>query len=110
MVRRLDNRKESTVASSVLAPLRQGKPVVLIVDDPRLPKRKRIEKPLLFLTPESLFGAPSTKLLASLQTHGCEVLDTRTAIKPIAFIRLGLSARLACSLAAELDLVFKQGN
>lgn len=103
-------RKEISVASKVLAPLRQGKPVVLEVDDPRLPKRRRIEKPLMFLTPQSVFGAPSTLLVVSLQSHGCEVIDTSAEVKPIAFIRLGLGARLAVALARELDLVFKKGE
>lgn len=103
-------RKEISVASEILAPLKQGKPVALEVDDPRLPKRKRIEKPLLFLTPQSIFGAPSKLLIVSLQSHGCEVVDTTAEVKPIAFIRLGLGARLAAVLARELDLVFKKGE
>lgn len=83
---------------------------MLEVDDPRLPKRKRVEKPLLFLVPQTVFGAPSRLLIASLQTHGCEVIDTAMEIKPLMFLRIGLNAALAVSLAKELNLVFKKGR
>jgi hypothetical protein len=83
---------------------------MLEVDDPRLPKRKRIEKPLLFLTPQSVWGVPSRLLVVSLQTHGCEVIDTAVEIKPLMLMRIGLSAGMAVALAKELNLVFKKGN
>lgn len=104
------DRKEISIASKILAPLKRGVPVALEVDDPRLPKRKRIEKPLLFLTPQSVFGVPSRLLIVSLQTYGCEVIDTSMEIKPLMLVRVGLSARMAGELARELDLVFKRGN
>lgn len=83
---------------------------MLVVDDPRLPKRKRIEKPLLFLVPQTVWGAPSTKLIASFQTYGCEVIDMASEVKPIQFIRIGLSAKMAVSLVKSLDQVFKKGE
>lgn len=103
------DQKEFSVASQVLAPLVEGIPVTLEVDDPRLPKRKRIEKPLLFLVPYSVFGVGTTKLVVSLQTYGCEVLDTATEISPMMLARLGLSMKLASALAKELNLVFTKG-
>ena len=107
---RSDDREKFSIAASMLEPLRKGKAVVLEVDDARLPKRKRIEKPLLFLTPQTLFGVPSSKLIVSLQTYGCEVIDTREEIKPLMLIRTGLSARMSGSLASELNRVFRKGE
>lgn len=106
----LHSCNEISNAGLLLAPLRLGKPVVLSIDDPRLPKRKRVEKPLLFLTPVTLYGAPSKLLLVSLQTHGCEIVDTSMEIQPLALMRVGISPRLAKALAGELDLVFKKGR
>lgn len=105
-----DDRPKQTVASRLLAPLREGKPVALVVDDPRLPKRKRIEKPMLFLTPITVYGQLSTKLMVALQTYGCEVIDTRETIKPAAFFRMGMNGKLAAVLAEELNLVFRKGD
>ena len=83
---------------------------MLVVDDPRLPKRKRIDKPLLFLIPQTVYGEPSTKLVVSFQTYGCEVIDTSLGVKPLELMRIGLGVKMAVSLAKSLDLVFKKGN
>lgn len=104
------SQRQVSIAKKLLTPLREGKPVALIVDDPRLPKRKRIEKPVLFLTPLTVYGKLSTKLMVSLQTYGCEVVDTLEKITPTTFYRMGLSARLAGILADELNQVFTQGE
>lgn len=109
IVRRSNDHKNVSVASQVLAPLVEGIPVVLEVDDPRLPKRKRVEKPLMFLVPYSVFGVGTPKLMVSVQTHGCEVFDTATEIPPLMLTRLGLSMKLSTALATELNLVFKKG-
>lgn len=101
---------EASLASKLLTPLRKGKPVIIVVDDPRLPKRKRIEKPLLFLTPLTAYGPISTKLMVSLQTYGCEVVDTLEKIKPATFYRMGLSMKLSSVIADELNLVFSKGE
>lgn len=95
-----------TEAYRVLKPLKRGRPVVLFVDDPRLPKRKRAERPRLFLTPLTVYGPPSKYVLASLEAHGSEVLDTSKKIPTVSLVRLGLSATLASGLAKELDRVF----
>lgn len=107
---RSNDQKDISVASHLLAPLRQGIPVILEVNDPRIPKRKRVEKPLLFLTPRSVYGVPSRQLVVSLQTHGCEILDSATKIRPVMLMRIGLSSKLAVALANELNLVFKKGE
>lgn len=107
---RSDDQKEFSVASHILAPLVEGIPVVMQVDDPRLPKRKRVEKPLLFLVPYSVLGVGVPQLMVSVQTHGCEVFDTAMEISPMMLARLGLSMKLASALAKELNLVFKKGE
>jgi len=108
---RLNERQSKrNLAGHLLAPLRVGKPVALVVDDPRLPKRKRVDKPLLFITPIAVFGRVSSKLVVALQTHGCEVVDTAQEIKPMVFYRMGIGTKLAISLAAELNLVFTKGE
>lgn len=108
---RLSNaRPEQTLASRLLSPLLRGKPVILELDDPRLPKRKRIDKPLLFITPVTVYGRLSSKIMVALQSHGCEVIDTLEHIKPIALYRLGINMRLSIQLADELNRVFKTGD
>lgn len=104
-----DDRPKVSVAYRLLAPLREGKPVALVLDDPRLPKRKRIEKPLLFLTPISAYGRVSTQLMVALQTFGCEVVDTLETIKPAVFMRMGIGSKLSVQIAGELNQVFKKG-
>lgn len=99
------------MAERLLFPLLEGKPVVLAVTDGRLPNRKRINgKPLLFITPASCFGGSPRKLVVSLQTHGCEVIDVDVGLQSIAFHRLGLSIRLCRQLVDALDLVFSKGK
>lgn len=61
---------------------------------------------MLFLTPFTVYGPPSTKLSISLQTHGCEVVDTLEPITPMVFIRMGISMSLSKAIAEELNLVF----
>lgn len=94
------------VAYDILKGLRKGKPVVLVVDDRALARRKRAEKPLLFLTPLSVYGPPSRMLMASLQTHGCEIIDTAVRIKPLVFYRMGLGGAMSKALAHELNVLF----
>lgn len=91
----------------LLAPLKEGKPVVLIVSDKRAPKRKRAETPLLFLTPFTIYGRLSSKLSVAYQTNGCEVIDTTEKITPMVFIRVGLSGSMATALANALERLFR---
>lgn len=102
-----ETRKDSlNFARCLLAPLKQGKPVVLIVHDARAPKKKRAMEPLLFLTPLTIYGQLSTKLNVAYQAHGCEVVDTAERITPMVFIRVGMSPKLAAILAKELTTLF----
>lgn len=109
-IRARDTEKPKSVAYGLLNPLRTGKPVVLLLEDQRLPKRKRVDKPKLFLTPMSVYGPPSSKIVVSLETHGCEVVDTKLPIRPLSFIRLGMRAELSKVLASELNLLFNHSE
>lgn len=99
-------RPKISIVKMLLAPLREGKPVILRVTDPRLPKRKRVDKPLLFLTPLTAYGRLSSSLVVALQAHGCEVCDTKDKISAMVFYRAGLSMTLSNVLASELNQVF----
>lgn len=92
-------------ARRMLSPLVSGLPVVLVVEDEKLPKRKRAAAPRLFITPMSVYGPPSRKLVVALETHGCEVIDTSEPIRPMSFIRLGIRPVYAKALANELSEV-----
>lgn len=95
----------------MLTPLLAGRPVVLQVEDRSLPKRKRMDRPLLFITPMAVYGQTSKSLVVSLQTHGCEIVNTQEHIKSIVFYRMGMDIRMANALAGELNLVFRgEGN
>ncbi len=105
-----DGRLKTSIAKRLLAPLREGNTVLLVVNDPRLPKKKRVEKPLLFLAPMSVYGGPDDQIVVSLQAYGSEVFSTLEKITPAPFYRMGLSIKLASTLARELNLVFRQGD
>lgn len=96
----------ASVAHGLLNKLREGKSVVLVVDDPKLARRKRAEKPLLFFTPLSVYGPPSRLLSVSLQAHGCEIIDTSVEIKSLVFYRMGLGGKMSKALAHELNVLF----
>jgi len=95
------------ISRCLLAPLREGRPVVLIVSDKRAPKRKRAEKPLLFLTPFRVYGQLSPKLSVAFQTYGCEIIDTSEKITPMVFIRVGLNGSMATALSNALEKLFR---
>jgi len=94
------------IARCLLAPLKQGKPVVLSVNDIRAPKKKRALEPLLFLTPFTTYGQLSSKISVAYQAHGCEVVDTTEKVTPLVFIRIGMSPRLAIVFANALTAIF----
>lgn len=100
---------EFKVAYALLHPLLNGKPVVLKVDDGRLPKRSRVRVVRLFLAPLASFGLAGEGIVAGLETHGCEVFDPSTVTR-MSFLRLGLSVRLSTAIARELNVLFKKGG
>lgn len=100
------------VVASLLYPLRKGSPVVLLVVDPRLPKKKRAPKVSLIFTPVSLLGVKGdTRVLVSMPAYGSELIDTATRVKPMAFYGLGIAAKLSTALADAFNRVFRgEGN
>lgn len=105
--RRKASHRQS-IGQGLLAPIRDGKVVVLTVDDPQAPRKRRAPKPKLFFVPFTSMGhGPSPMLLISLEAHGSEVVDTREPVALAVFVRLGLSFRMAEAVKRELDLVFR---
>lgn len=102
------SRTAESIAFGLLSPLKKGRPVILAIEDTKLKCRKRAEHPVLFLTPMSVYGPPSSLVVASFQTFGCEVFDTLKPINPMVFFRLGINIRLSKALAQQLNLVFNQ--
>lgn len=93
-------------STKLLKPLLGGKPVVLEVQDSRMPKRKRVSKPLLFIAPIAVYGGSGDRLVVSLQTHGCEIADIYPSIDPMVFYRLGLGMRMSKALSHSLNDIF----
>ncbi len=91
--------------------LRYGKPVLLFVDSFKESKRQaRVSDPGLFLIPLTVYGVMTSNMLIGLQSRGCEVVDTRHAIKPIVLYRAGVPYRAAKVLAEALTSVFSKGE
>lgn len=91
--------------SEKIRPLKYGQPVALLVDDPNTMKKRRIGKPVLFITPSSLYGLGAEYLVFALQGHGCEVMH-RHKLKKLYLTRLGLSMKAAKLLINELNALF----
>jgi hypothetical protein len=109
--REVQDRSRIDIAYEMLRPLKQGKPVVLKVDDPGMLRKKRVtELPLLFLTPETVYRGISPRLVVSLEAHGCEIIDTRQPIKALHLSRVGMSYKVAQQLAMALNKVFDKGE
>lgn len=90
----------------MLRPLAFGKAVTLGVDYPGLPRRRRTPSPRLFLVPTILLGDLSdSHILASLESHGCELIDKRK-VDYFSFVRLGLGAKLSKAIAEVLRSIF----
>lgn len=94
----------SKVRSS-LQPLVYGQPVSLLVSDPKVRIKKRIGKPILFITPSEFYGLDGGSLIFALQGHGCEAMH-KNKLKRSYLVRLGLSFRAARLLVSELSRLF----
>ena len=97
-----------SVVDLLLGPLTRGVPVVLVVEDPRLPKRKRLSRVRLYLVPMKKQDQ-SIEIVAGLETYGCEVFDPHTVTR-MSFIRMGLNTRLSTVMASELNKLFNKGD
>lgn len=94
---------------SVLDPLLRKHPVTLEVRDPKLPKKKRIEKVFLMIAPVEMYlpGDNEKLLLLSLPGYGAEVIDLTKPIKIAQLNSLGLSVPSCKALRNEIVEVFK---
>lgn len=101
--------QQQDVDELLLRPLASGRPVALRVTDRRLPKKKRVDTPLLFITPLSLYGGSTDTLVFSLQAYGCEVVPIRL-LKPSRLRPLGLAPTLTSSLCAAVLKVVRSGK
>lgn len=106
--RRKDSTSEEGDVSHKLNPLLEGKGVVLEVRDTSIAPKRRVAKPLLFLTPGSVFGIEDI-LVATLMGHGGEVIDTTKEIRTITFLRMGVGARTANVLSRALTKLYSEG-
>ena len=99
-IRLIDDRPD--VVSTLLAPLREGKPVWLEVNDKRLPKKTRKYRTILVICPLRALGYNVKGFLVAMPPYGAEIVDSETDLKGITFARLGLSFSLASALADAL--------
>jgi hypothetical protein len=81
-----------------------GSVVVLRVEDPKLPKKKRVRDPLLFIQRMGDSGA----ILLSMPGYGCELLHPGKPIVAMDVYRIGIRMRLAAQLARALNAVLTE--
>ena len=100
---------ESDLIADKLAPLKEGKPVLFQVEDSKCKyKRRAGDRPIMMLTPTSVYGDRTTgKLVISLQGYGCEIVDPAT-VKPIELRGIGVSWSTSKILCQELNRIFKE--
>lgn len=90
----------------LLAPLLDGKPVVVSVNVKRMRLKKRIGTPLLYITPLPVYGLPEYALLFSMPGYGSEAIPIKH-ITPTSLYRVGIPLKAAKILANELTVLFK---
>lgn len=91
------------MSRTLLEPLLMGRTVTLSVNDPRLPRKRRVNTITLYL---QLVGE-GKNLLIGLPGYGCEVLPVNE-IKPMAIMRVGLSAHASKILCNALNELFQE--
>ena len=77
--------------NKILQPLLEGKPVTLIVRDPKMFKKKSVGDPILFITPSEVYGPGGDTWILSLQGHGCQVVP-KGNVKATRLVLMGLSS------------------
>lgn len=97
-------------ATDLLSPLLRGKPVWLLVEDQRLPRKTRKYKTMLVLVPVPSLGFPVNRLLVAMPPYGSEILDPAVDFKSSVFARLGLSFSLASALTQALSKLYGAKN
>jgi hypothetical protein len=97
---------EESSAQSVLCPLKEGTPVMFRVRDTKMTKKRRVEEPIILITPSSVYHAGDGALVVSVPGYGCEIIPIDD-IKPMYLYRAGLSMRASKILSLELKKLFK---
>lgn len=97
---------------AALAPLRHGKPVHLVMDDPKFAAMKKYvgtkAKKLVFLVPGSMIGIdPSGVLVSILESGSCVVWPKRPP-KVANLVLAGMPAKLANVLMQKLHRIFQE--
>ncbi len=92
----------TTAERLLLEPLLRGTTVALRLNDPKLPRKRRVDNPTLYL---QVVGG-GKQLLISMPGYGCEVTATHS-IQPLALMRVGLSMRSSKILCKALNELFK---
>lgn len=98
----------STIDSCILNPLKEGKPVTLVVRDSRINKRKGADKLLLLLiSPLSIYNIEGDGLLFSMPSYGSIILEIGK-LKVTQLYKMGLSMKSASVLVLKLNELFKK--
>lgn len=102
-------RYQPRSVNEALQPLLLGKPVALLVQDPKMFKKKRIGDPVLFITPSEVYGLGDDSLILALQGHGCQV-EPKGRVKSTRIVLMGLSIGTAKVLTNELNKLWRHTN
>jgi len=97
--------EEKNFSNELLLPLRFGKPIALKVTDSKMYTKRRVDMPILFITPTEVFGLGRSSLIFSLTGGGCEVMEKKN-LKTVMLFRIGLTMRSAKVLVKELNSLF----
>lgn len=98
-------KDEPDVVRDLLSPLLLKKPVWLVVEDKRLPKKTRKYSTALCIQYAS---DNNDWLLVAMPPYGAELIDLRVDLKPIVFVRVGLSVSLSTALVNSLKRILRR--
>lgn len=90
-----------------LIPLLAGRPVTVLVRDPKLKKKRRIGSPVLFITPTECYGLGEDSLVFALQGYGCEVMR-KGQVKAEYLYRMGLTMGASKLLTTLLNKMWSK--
>jgi hypothetical protein len=107
MTNELVKRLKEDRGDRILQPLRRKEMVLLTVSDDRMPRKKRIGKPILIITELPYTEEPT--LLFALPGYGCEAMPVKKLNAGL-MIRMGLRAKAAKALIRELKKLYEVRN
>lgn len=90
-----------------LSPLKEGKPVTLVIHDKLMFRKRGIENPILIISPLSLYNIEGNGLLFSLPGYGSSIQEIGKFRKTQLYT-MGLSAKGAKALIEKLNELFKK--